>query len=277
MNSRQLIYIILVVLIIAVALYITMYNKPAAAQDLPEYVTTESGDEYLAEEFREPGIVVIDDVSKITKDTECEEMSGEQKDSCYIGRAAINYDETQCELIGSVAFKDDCFLKVAVDGGKADVCENLTSGKSECYSILAQQYRDARLCERIPNSKEICMNAYLRKDSSNCLQADFYTRQCNEAVAFNDSAYCSGIVNFTEDCYLGVAIDTNNAQLCEKLVISQDHCYYQIAINTSNTNICNLLADSRDNCVADIAFNTNNRQLCEQAGSQKISCLEDLS
>jgi len=276
MNSRQLMFIVAALILALVIIYISMGNQNTD-NSIPEYIETESGDEYLPQEFDTNDIVTITDVSKIQKDADCEKMSGEDKDSCYIGKAAINYDEKQCYLIGSIAFRDDCFLKVAVDGGKADACENLTAGKSECYSMLAQQQKDPRLCERIPKSKDICMDAYRKKDSSNCKEADFYTRQCNEAVAFDDSSYCEGMVDFSEECYLSIAIDTNNADLCSGVSVSKEHCYYQIAVNTNNSNICNLLADGRDNCVADIAFNTNNRALCEQAGTQRESCIEDLS
>ena len=276
MNSRQLLFIVAAMIVILALLYFAM-GRQNSGNSIPQYIETPSGDEYLPQEFDTNDIVTITDVSKIRVDVECEELEGELRDGCYVGRATVNYDETKCDAIESVAIKDGCFLKVAIDGGKADVCENLTSGKSECYSILALKQKDPRLCESIPKSREICLDAYRKKDSGNCLEADFYTRQCNEAVAFNDISYCEGIVDFSEECYLSIATETNNADLCAKITVSQDHCYYQIAINTNNVNICNLLAEGRDNCVADIAFDTNNKALCDQAGTQKESCLEDLS
>ena len=277
MNSRQLLFIVAALIVILVMVYIGMGKQSPAGNAIPNYVKTASGDEYLPQEFDTNDIVTITDVSKIRKDADCEKMTGELRDGCYVGKAAVNYDESQCNLITSVAFKDDCYLKIAKDGGKADACEKLTAGKSECYSMLAQQNNDPKLCEKIPKSKQICMDAYRKKDSSNCLAADFYTRQCNDAVAFNDSSYCDGIVDFSEDCYLNIAIDTDNAQLCDNLAVSKNYCYYTVATNTNNVNICNLLTDERDNCVADIAFNTNNIGLCEQAGTQRQSCLDDLS
>ena len=144
MNSRQLLFIVAALTLALVVIYISMGNQNTD-NTVPEYITTESGDEYLPQEFDTSDIVTIDDISKIQRDEGCEKKTGEDKDSCYIGKAAINYDEKQCYLIGSVAFRDDCFLKIAVDGGKVDACENLTSGKSECYGILAQQQKDPRL------------------------------------------------------------------------------------------------------------------------------------
>ena len=124
-------FVVAALILILIVIYITMGTQDTDNQ-IPQYIKTESGDGYLPQEFDTSDIVTIDDVSKIQRDSDCEKMIGEEKDGCYAEKAAINYDETQCGLITSIAFKDSCFLKIAVDGGKVDACESLTSGKSEC-------------------------------------------------------------------------------------------------------------------------------------------------
>jgi len=307
MNAKWLAVPALLVLTLAV---IILINQPKVNPvDDVSHVDV-GGDEYLGEDYitpEEEGIGDFELNPNIPSDylyptsiSDCDSASDFERDWCLEQYAIVSADPRGCELTSDRATQDDCYTQVAVLREDASLCENVKVGYSECYTDVAIETGNSSLCEKGSYEVQQCITAANAGDYNLCPEG-FDRRICNDAVTERNPSLCTEelvvegecydglqerfvpcevterIRDYTEVCYLEIALNTNQASLCNQAGEASDHCFFKIATTLNNASICENLTETRDNCVAWVAFNTNNPDLCYQAGSEAESCLADLA
>ncbi len=276
---------ILLLLALGIAFYLSQPKENQTPLDDSDYVDV-NGDQYLSSEYvTDPAQALSDTAQGIPSDfvypaklADCEKITDTpSRDRCYGLYSQRSGDVAGCEAAKGVDSRDDCFLSLAVQLKKADLCKKVNFGKEECYLNTAMETGDASLCERSAANISQCEKAVGSGNIGDCPVGDDM-HYCGDAVVGKDKSLCSQLRSYDQYCYLQVGIDQNNSSLCNKAGDASDHCFFKIATTVNNPKICEGINDGqvRDNCVAWVAYNTGNRELCYQAGTEAQSCIDDI-
>lgn len=87
---------------------------------------------------------------------DCAQKTASEKDQCYFDVALASQERDSCQLIGSLAKKNDCYYALAKAGVNSLVCEEIKGTasqgwKDECYRAVAEIKPDASLCQKVIN------------------------------------------------------------------------------------------------------------------------------
>ena len=291
MPSNVKIGVIAIVVVMA-AVVVLHYLQQS---QVPEYIETPSGDEYLPQDYVDPATAGGPeiDLSEGSAPSNCAQLEGFEKESCIHASAVIQGNPETCNSIESVYARDNCILEVAITTGNEEACPKIRFGKEDCFSKIALQENRPELCEKTTIEKDVCRNAVQQNDISicdslgegkrHCMNA--FIKQCPDDAPLAQICYrsppdmtqCDSIIDLRGSCYADIALEKNNPALCAEIGELSNVCYFTIAINTLDAGVCEFMSENRDNCVATIAFETGNPSLCEKAGTERQNCLADLS
>jgi len=247
------------------------------------------GDEYLKGEIIPEDVPIYDEPdpddiieygTTLTID-EClgiDDLAGDNfvsRDYCLFMVGSGKNSPDACEEISNQEEKDMCYTEIAYNLGDATYCENVVSSRSECVVDVALRKNDSALCGQASFEYDNCIKAIESDNNSFCKNCGRFMGFCFDAVDNDKPEECDKVYDWSEFCYIEIALETDNSSLCP-MTEDSDYCYYEIARQTADHSLCEKLSQFRDQCVAWIAFDTGNIALCEQAGDEKDLCIEDI-
>jgi len=191
------------------------------------------------------------------------QTSHDTKMDCY--KKLLNYtmDESICTGASTTACKDvfgmakkdptlcrtaECYADVAISLEDPTVCE-ISSGKSDCYYIVAITTNNADICEDIACSSNYQGYCY---DRNNCFYqlaakiGDY--KLCDEIQGSIHYSYSHGLrggghyeIKTQGDCYAVVAISKNDSEICSNLKNDtyRDTCYFTVGAKQKDKESCN--------------------------------------
>lgn len=106
----------------------------------------------------------------------CDLLSGENKDSCYLGVGVNSKNATICDKIADATYKNPCYREVAISTLNSSLCKKISNTPDEekdgCYTQVALKTENPSLCLQVDNSttKDICYGniANVKGDVSIC-------------------------------------------------------------------------------------------------------------
>ncbi len=146
----------------------------------------------------------------------CEILPDHEKLNCYVSLGRRASDSSICERFENEGFKYDCLARL---GGDYEQC------KKSVFPLYC--YYDVAL---------------IKKDSSGCrkITDELYKFLSNKCLAYTekDSNYCQDISQETisDDCYINVAMLTNNSSICQKAKGYKDLCQSMVTRNIGGLN-----------------------------------------
>ena len=169
----------------------------------------------------------------------CGKIKDTQQRNICIG--IVNGNSEACEVLPDYQ-KLSCYVSLGRRIGNSSICERFKNEgfKYECLAMLNGNYDN---CKKSVDSK-ICYYdvALINKDSSGCskITDNFDNSDINKCLAYTkrDASYCKNISQGTvsDDCYINVAMLTNNSSICQKATTHKDLCQSMVARNIGSLN-----------------------------------------
>jgi len=202
----------------------------------------------------------------------------EMKDFCYVIVAVGNGNELLCEKVEkATGSRDLCFSGVAQEKKDHKICEKISNEmfKDSCYRSVAEEKGDIEICNKMQNSEER-VRCYLHiasklKDSSYC--------------EFDESWIPENVSGLSKDsCYERIARENLRESDCWK--ISKEHiksrCFYDVAVGLKDLAVCTYIKDSdkKEKCHFEIAKESDNieniKYYCEKIKGSYVNILTDV-
>ncbi|GBD34331.1 hypothetical protein HRbin35_00041 [bacterium HR35] len=200
----------------------------------------------------------------------CDNLSEEQKESCYWNLAKSKQNLSICDKIQREWIKNICYLDVAEEKQDLSICDRIQdkTKKDYCYLKIAEMKRDPSICNKIQNEEEESYDGDNKYFKDNCY--------LKIAQAKQDLSICDRIKNSSvkDDCYKLLAIIKQDLSICDKLYYSneKDYCYSRVAQVKQDPSICNKIVCSeisswdwcfKDFCYQNIAQTKKDVSFCE--------------
>jgi hypothetical protein len=220
--------------------------------------------------------------SKMGDISACDEISDRRKMmSCYAGVGRKNNDPDVCASIDrdEISLRESCFLDVATDLGRADICENIEAGghyHRQCYTSLAVKNSSPKLCSEIQHdmSRDLCYRDVAQStgwqnvcgEISNTVER----RKCDSQVTGNPMG-CEGLAESDlDDCIYISSEKGGIVSECMRIgdKYRREECVRRSAVNAGNPELCEGLPDSRlEDCVNDASIRGKSTTGCKSLGS----------
>ncbi|MBN2458409.1 hypothetical protein JXB31_04745 [Candidatus Woesearchaeota archaeon] len=186
----------------------------------------------------------IQDIAKSGDYSDCASLdTSEDKnriERCYsyVGR---KQDDPSACAAASGSYRDECYEDVAVDLGREDLCNEISSkyDKRSCFVDIAVDKKSPGIC------------ANLEGDEANTCYKDY-------SIGAGDFDSCALITSEAEsdECYMHFAVEDSNQELCAGLNSkkNRDECYYGIALANTNSQFCESIEQEsrREECYANV-------------------------
>ncbi len=217
----------------------------------------------------------IEDCEKIPHSTW---EKNEARDDCFLGLLRSMKDTSLCDKVEDnldrVAM---CYKEAAKISGDASFCQKLGYDyidnwcKDKSSVVLRcrawnEFSKDLLGRDSIDDDKKHCL-ALANRSESECkeLKEDYQKARCISDIAEikKDISLCDKIKNDynvpdfeINNCYMTVAVATNNLQLCDKSGNNYNNCVIQIAVNSRDENICEKISGNqeKDGCYLGIVY-----------------------
>lgn len=84
---------------------------------------------------------------------ECEELTGEERDRCYLEIASSQSELLACDMVSDELSRDLCYRNIAISKEDSSICPEISNEEERdyCYSGVAVRKKDASLCEKVSN------------------------------------------------------------------------------------------------------------------------------